>query len=193
MSFLPNDEERDWLGTSLAALISARGIAQFTAVPLLTPSDDDFPDPWDGSVRAAHRITQRLMHHAGIGDLRISLTALPDDDAAPEDAWDAGTAGWFSGIEDGRARFGIQPKEIGDPDSVVGIMAHEVAHAWRHQHELIDADRDTEGHLTDLAAIFLGFGILTTNATERYRSWRELRATAHQTKSVGYLPAPAMS
>ena len=193
MSFLPNDEERDWLGTSLAALIRARGIAQFTSVPLLTPSDDDFPDPWDGSVRAAHRITQRLMHHAGVGDLRISLTALPDDDAVPQDAWDAGTAGWFSGITDGRARFGIRPNEIGDPDSVVGIMAHEVAHAWRLKHDLVDADRDVEEHLTDLTTILLGFGILTTNAAERYRSWRKLRATAHQTKSIGYLPPPAMS
>jgi len=193
MSFLPNDEERDWLGQSLRDLIRARGIAQFAGAPLLTPSDDDFPDPWDGSVRAAHRITQRLMHHAGIGDLRISLTALPDDDAAPDDVWDAGTAGWFSGIEDGRARFGIQPKEIGDPDSVVGIMAHEVAHAWRQKHELIDPDRSTEEHLTDLTTVFLGFGILTTNATERHRSWREPRATAYQTKAMGYLPAPAMS
>jgi len=193
MSFLPTDEERDWLGQSLRDLIRARGIAQFAGAPLLTPSDEDFPDPWDGSVRAAHRITQRLMHHAGIGDLRISLTALPDDDAAPDDVWDAGTAGWFSGIEDGRARFGIQPKEIGDPDSVVGIMAHEVAHAWRQQHGLIDPDRDTEEHLTDVTTIFLGFGILTTNATEKYRSWRKLRATAHQMKSLGYLPAPAMS
>jgi len=193
MSFLPSGEERDWLGRSLRDLIRAKGIAQFVSAPLLTPSDDDFPDPWDGSVRAAHRITQRLMHHAGLRDLRISLTALPDDDAAPEDAWDAGTAGWFSGIEDGGARFGIQPKEIGDPASVVGIMAHEVAHAWRQKHELIDADRDAEEHLTDVTTIFLGFGILTTNATERYRSWRKLRATAHQTKAMGYLPAPAMS
>jgi hypothetical protein len=193
MSFLPNDEERDWLGQSLRDMIRARGIAQFVATPILTPSDDDFPDPWDGSVRAAHRITQRLMHHAGIGALRISLTALPDDEAAPDDAWDAGTAGWFSGIEDGRARFGIQPKEIDDPDSVVGIMAHEVAHAWRQKHEQIDPDRDTEELLTDVTTVFLGFGILTTNATERYRSWRMLRATASKTKSMGYLPAPAMS
>ena len=193
MSFLPTDEERDWLGQSLRELIRAGGIAQFVAAPILTPSDDDFPDPWDGSVRAAHRITQRLMQHAGLRDLRFSLTALPDDEATPEDAWDAGTAGWFSGIDDGRARFGIQPKEIGDPDSVVGIMAHEVAHAWREKHELIDADRNIEEHLTDVTTIFLGFGIFTTNATERYRSWRKFRATAHQMKSMGYLPAPAMS
>jgi hypothetical protein len=193
MSFLPSDEERDWLGRSLRDLIRAGGIAQFVAVPLLTPSDDDFPDPWDGSVRAAHRITQRLMHHAGIGDLRISLTAFPDDEPAADEGWDAGTAGWFSGIEAGRARFGIEPKEIGDPDFVAGIMAHEVAHAWRQKHEFIDPERDVEEHLTDLTTVFLGFGILTANATERYRCWRTSHATAHQTKSMGYLPAPAMS
>ncbi len=124
MSFLPTDEEREWLGRSLREIINKRGIAQFACAPLLTPSDDDFPDHWDGSVRAAHRITQRLMQHAGLGKLSISLTALPDDEAAADDAWDAGTAGWFSGIDRGRARFGIQPKEIDDPHSVVGIMAH---------------------------------------------------------------------
>jgi len=84
MSFLPKDEEREWLGQSLRDLIRKKGIAQFGCAPLLTPSDDDFPDPWDGSVRAAHRITQRLMQHAGLGKLSISLTALPDDEAEAE-------------------------------------------------------------------------------------------------------------
>jgi hypothetical protein len=193
MSFLPDDEEREWLGRSLHDLINKRGIGQFACALLLTPSDDDFPDPWDGSVRAAHRITQRLMQHAGIGNLSISLTALPDDEAAADDVWDAGTAGWFSGIDRGRARFGIQPKEIGDPHSVVGIMAHEVAHAWRQSHELVDPDRDAEEHLTDLTTVYLGFGILTTNVSERFRSWKKLRASAYQLKSMGYLPPTAMS
>ena len=193
MSFLPNDEEREWLGRSLREIINKRGIAQFACAPLLTPSDDDFPDPWDGSVRAAHRLTQRLMQHAGLGKLNISLTALPDDDAAPEDVWDAGTAGWFSGIDHGRARFGIRPKEIDDPEAVVGIMAHEVAHAWRQSCALVDPDRDAEEHLTDLTTVYLGFGILTTNVSERFRSWRKLRASAYQLKSMGYLPPTAMS
>ncbi|HYM61936.1 MAG TPA: hypothetical protein VEZ11_13715 [Thermoanaerobaculia bacterium] len=193
MSFLPNDEERDWMARSLRELIRIRGFEPFACVPLLTPSDDDFPDPWDGSVRAAHRITQRLMQHAGIGNLGISLTALPDDDAAPDDVWDAGKAGWFSGIDRGRARFGIEPKEVGDPQSVAGIMAHEVAHAWRHSRELVEADREVEEHLTDLTTVYLGFGILTTNVTERYRTWRKLRASVSQLKSMGYLPPPAMS
>src|SRR5229473_6953618 len=72
MSFLPNDEEREWLGRSLRDIIKKRGLAQFACAPLLTPSDDDFPDPWDGSVRAAHRLTQRLMQHAGISNLNNS-------------------------------------------------------------------------------------------------------------------------
>jgi hypothetical protein len=193
MSFLPNEEEREWMGRSLREIINKRGIAQFATAPLLTPSDDDFPDPWDGSVRAAHRLTQRLMQHAGIGNLNISLTALPDDEAAADDVWDAGTAGWFSGIDRGRARFGIQPKEIDDPDSVVGIMAHEVAHAWRQNCDLADSDRTTEEHLTDLTTVYLGFGILTANVAERFRSWRKLRASAYQLKSMGYLPPTAMS
>jgi len=93
------------------------------------------------------------MQHAGLGNLSISLTALPDDAAAPENVWDAGTAGWFSRIDRGRARFGIRPKEIDDPDAVVGIMAHEVAHAWRQSCDLVDPDRDAEEHLTDLTTV----------------------------------------
>jgi hypothetical protein len=145
---------------------------------------------WQRSHRAPHPATPDApcWHR----DLHISLTALPDDEPAADEAWDVGTAGWFSGIEAGRARFGIEPKEIGDPHSVAGIM-HEVAHAWRQKHELIDPEGDGEEHLSGLTTIFLGFGVLTTNATERYRSWRTSRATAHQTKSMGYLPAPAMS
>jgi hypothetical protein len=190
MELLPSPEERTWLAQSLRDLIAKRGIDAFVAKPLLEPSPASFPDSWSRGVADVHRLTQRLMHHAELGDVAFTLSGF----AGASSAWDANTAGWYAGIDDdGRCSFGVHMKQLRDPESAVGVMAHEVAHAWREHHGLVVDDRDQEEHLTDLTTIYLGFGILTTNNTDRYRSYGNARITAWSVSSAGYLPPQAMT
>lgn len=189
IDIIPVAEERQWLGASLRELIDRAGWEQFLRAPILRPSPHYFPDRWNGTVADVHRLTQRLMHHAGLGQYSFSLSAFEED----QDAYDRGTAGWFYGIEDHRCFFGVNVRQLKDPEAAVGVMAHEVAHAWRTVHELVEDDRDTEEFLTDLTTIYLGFGIFTANNTDRYRSYGDVRATYWSVSSAGYLPPPAMS
>jgi len=190
MELLPSREERSWLAQSLRDLIASRGIDAFVAKPLLEPSPASFPDRWSRRVADVHRLTQRLMHHAGLGDVAFTLSGF----AGASSAWDANTAGWYAGVDDeGRCSFGVHMKQLRDPESAVGVMAHEVAHAWREHHQLVVDDRDQEEHLTDLTTIYLGFGILTTNNTDRYRSYGNARITAWSVSSAGYLTPQAMT
>jgi hypothetical protein len=191
MQRLPSPEERDWLAASLRQLTSRGGL--LAAAPLVEPTNEWFPEPWAMTATHGHRLAQRLMHYAGLGKLRISLDAY-DPEWSEEDApWDAGTAGWFAGIEDGRARFGLHVDQFDDPEKAAGVLAHEVAHAWRAHHGLVVGDRDEEEHLTDLTTIALGFGILTTNNTDRYRASGTWDETSWTISSAGYLPPQAMA
>jgi hypothetical protein len=99
----------------------------------------------------------------------------------------------FYGIEDGRARIGLHVREFGDAEVAAGVLAHEVAHAFHEHHALVVHDREKEEFLTDLTTIALGFGILTTNNTDRYRSTGNYSQTTWSTSSVGYLPPHAMA
>src|SRR5215213_10372441 len=125
---LPSVEEREWLGRYLRKLIERMGAEQFLCAAIVEPSPRYFPDRWSGTVADVHRLTQRLMSLAGLDRLTFSLSEFDEE----SDAWDAGTAGWFAGIENGRCHFGVHVRQLGDPEAAVGVMAHEVAHAWRH-------------------------------------------------------------
>lgn len=193
MERLPSLEEREWLARSLKELLFQRR-ALLDSAPLVEPTNDWFPEPWSMTAAHGHRLAQRLMHYAGLRGLRISLDAYePEWTSDEEQPWDAGTAGWFAGIADGRAHFGLHVNQFDDPEKAAGVLAHEVAHAWREHHRLVVDDRDEEEHLTDLTTIVLGFGILTTNITDRYRSSGTWDTTAWSISSAGYLPPQAMA
>src|SRR5258708_24766572 len=135
------------------------------------------------------------MHYAGLGELDLSFSAFQPvwNEGEEEPPWDAGTAGWFAGIRDGRAFFGLHVRQFSDPEAAAGVLAHEVAHAWRKHHHLVLDDREKEEHLTDVTTVALGFGILTTNNTDRYRSSGTWSRTAWNMSSGGSLTPQARS
>lgn len=194
MEHLPSEEEREWLASALKQLLAKRGVAMLDAAPLVEPTNEWFPEPWNTTAAHAHRLAQRLLHYAGLATLRPSLSAFEpewnDDGTAP---WDAHTAGWFAGIENRRAYFGLHVGQFSDPEAAAGVLAHEVAHAWRTYHQLIVDEREEEELLTDVTTIVLGFGILSTNNTDRYRSSGTWDTTSWSVSAVGYLPPQAMS
>lgn len=187
----PSVEERKWLGRYLRKLIEKMGAERFLCAPILLPSPRYFPDRWNGEVADVHRLTQRLMHHAGLGDLGFTLSGF--DDGSSE-IFDSGTAGWYAGQLEGCCFFGVHADQLEDPEKAIGVMAHEVAHAFRDHHKLMRRDaRDREELLTDLTTIYLGFGVFTTNNTDRYRSSGGYGYQEWSNSAAGYLPPPAMA
>jgi hypothetical protein len=129
-----------------------------------------------------------LEHDARVAVFRTGEEDLFVDNAgAPYPLLEDDAVATFHGITDEVCVFGIDVNHMQDDELLVSAMCHEVAHAFREKHGLVVVTRDVEERLTDLTAIFLGFGVLTTNAAYRYRStggadW--LRVTA---SGVGYL------
>ena len=193
MNLLPSEEERQWLTNALRKIL--RGTRLLDSAPLVEPTNEWFPEMWSTTAAHGHRLAQRLLYYAGLQKLRPTLSAFEpaevDEDGMQP--WDAGTAGWFAGIDNGRAHFGLHVGQFADPEAAAGVLAHEVAHAWRAHHRLVIDDRDEEEHLTDVTTIALGFGILSTNNTDRYRSSGDARVTTWSVSSVGYLPPQAMA
>ena len=191
MQYLPNPDEREWLIRYLRKLIERAGWEHFVRAPILEPMRTWFPELWSGSVRDAHIVTQRLLHYAGLGALRMTLNsfeALDDDDESFD------TAAYFAGIQDGRVQFGVKLDILDDPEKAAGTMAHEVAHAWRAQRKLVVEEApDREELLTDITTIYLGFGIFTTNNTDRFRTAGDMNVQQWAHSRIGYLPMQAMA
>jgi hypothetical protein len=192
MQYLPNPEEQRWLARYTRRLIERMGHEQFVVAPILEPSRKWFPEDWFATIYDAHLVTQRLLHYAGIDNVRAVIEGYVETDIANTNTGDA--SGYFSGIRDGVAYFGLKQATLTDPEVAAGTMAHEVAHAWREFHrDKLESAHDQEELLTDITTVYLGFGILTTNDTHRFRSEGNSRQQRWATTSYGYLPLQAMS
>lgn len=204
MARLPTSSEQEWLLSELGRLIAQRGWTTWREGVLRLPTDDHFPDPWSPDVAGLDRLSRRLLGYAGLGDLRVRLSVFDGDrtvdgvSATGEASYrHHGAAAWFAGIDGRYVNFGCASRELAEAgEGLVGVMSHEVAHAYRHVHGLVEDDTMLEECLTDLTTVYLGFGV-TVNNTYRYRSFADARGaqlfSGYRTSQAGYLAPQAMS
>jgi hypothetical protein len=196
MELLPDEDERERPLDQLTRLVLAAGADTFVAAPIVAPDDRAFPDRWTPDAAGVERLLRRVLGHAGLGALELELSI--DAYAETEIQVDAqgraqitghrGTAAWFAGIRGRTCRFGVDVNGLADPGQLAGTLAHEAAHAYRHYHDLVARDPALEEQLTDLTTVYLGLGILTANASVRYRS----DARGYRSTHGGYLSVQAM-
>jgi hypothetical protein len=108
-----------------------------------------------------------------------------------------GVAAWFAGREGKTLRFGVDVELLKSPEALAGVLAHEVAHAWRLLKDEWVTDRGHEEQLTDVTTVFLNCGVLTCNNAERFHSSGELvgGSSYHRfgMESYGYLSPQALA
>lgn len=172
MEFIPSDEQQLWLIDSLADLLRVRGTGHFLSMPLVEPTWTFFPDRWSFSDLGLDRVVRRLMQYAGLGrlDVRIVDFIQPRITERSKRRIHHSLAGAFLGIQDDSCYFAFNVDAPAEEEYIAGVMAHEVAHAYRVHHGICDdSDPDREEWLTDVTAVYLGFGILVANNSYRYR------------------------
>lgn len=173
---LPAPDRREWLLDRLADLVAKVGVEPLVSWPLIEPDTRFFPDPWRPTSDASIvRLLRRLLWYAGLDGLDVALNVVDEPDRAQNHRYLAPPAGketvaWYAGIDDNRCFFGVYRARLTSGDAFVAAMAHEVAHVYRHVNALEVPNRDAEEELTDLTTVFLGTGVLSTNAAYRYRS-----------------------
>jgi hypothetical protein len=193
MDRLPSTDEQEWLLRELARLVAARGARSFLEAPIVLPTPEFFPDPIRSPGELIDRVTRRLMQLAGLGELDVGFSSLAGEsrDDTPAGVVCERASACFYGIEDGRCHFGVHEELEADPHEIAGVMAHEVAHAYRARHDLVRGDDHEEERLTDLTTCALGFGVLSLTVSHRFRKWGTLTEAAWSASASGYLPPQA--
>lgn len=201
ISTLP-EEDQVALGRELAALAVSMGPTWLMDAPILLPRPQDFPDEWRADLDGAEVMLERLLTYAGLGEVPFTIEPFDGEEALLDHVtgWhrSSGAVAFFAGRgDDGALQFGLDVQQLADAESLSGVWAHEVAHAFRAVHGLVVEDQELEEELTDLTTIALGFGCLTTNNAWRFRRRAELNgmyvSTHTTTQRFGYLPLQAMA
>lgn len=146
-------------------------------------------------------LTLRILGYTGITGYQLQLEQFEGEKvvdhvtATGEASYrHQGAAAWFAGVDGRVIHFGCSKRHLQEAgEGLVGVMAHEVAHAWRVIHGLRVADRHLEERLTDLSTVFFGFGIFTVNNTYRFRTQQDGLGSGYSISQAGYLSAEAMA
>jgi hypothetical protein len=156
-----------WTEERLQWLARQFGLHILLERPIILPTSEYFPDPWDGSPKAVRRMFRRVCEYMHVDPDSIELKLFND---GPKSAFAAEWTGSFavgtwSDREDvwkkGVIRLG---KGMFDrPADLVGVMAHELSHQRLLGEGRIEHDSFDNELLTDLTALFHGFGVFLAN------------------------------
>jgi hypothetical protein len=122
------------------------------------------------------RLLRRLLRYAGLESLAVEVTVYGIEDERAREGQPLGARGgglcdlWLVSLGGGVARFGAEGSVLADPVAAAAAAARATAQAFRAFHRLYDANGGREQRLVDLTAVFLGFGLLTADASLRYVS-----------------------
>lgn len=191
---LPKAPEREWIAERLATLVAKAGFEHLVLSPLLEANETFFPDPWQGGERSFTRLARRLLTYADLPQAVVEVKIHKDDDVGGSVApAGIGAQIWFVRKHGNTIHLAARASTLRDPQILVPAMARTVAEAWRAWHGLTQSDAVLEQRLTDLTAIYLGFGLLTTDAAVRHGAERSAGFRLTRTKSsLGVLPPQAL-
>ena len=157
----------------------------------IEPTSDFFPGTYSGSDADVQALVRRICGFMRVDPDAIAVQFLGEageDDMvanlglARESHYAAGT---FHRDEDGRFVVELDRANVGSPERLTAVIAHELGHVRLLGEGRISADREDNEPLTDLVTVYFGLGIFTANAAFVFtksasgRSW--------STSSLGYL------
>ncbi|XXT22263.1 hypothetical protein WME94_11945 [Sorangium sp. So ce429] len=172
---LPEESQIRWILRTTAALL------QHGAEPvrgLVQPTAEFFPDPFDGSPKTVAALMLRVQEHAGLQDLPVELAVVTPEGQASTVSCSSGACGGVAldtklervaRRDGGGYRVAISAGELRNPTVLTTAFVRAVSFMFLSEAAAFDAlvppDREPA---VDLAAVLLGFGVLTTNGSYLY-------------------------
>jgi hypothetical protein len=153
-----------WVESRLQWLSGQFGLHVLLERPIILPTPEFFPDPWDGSRQAAHRLFRRVCEYMGVEPGRVGLRFFAEKHSlwlVNERGQDLPTsaAGLY---EEGVVK--IEDRNLDNPMDLVGTMAHELSHQRLLGEGRVDPTVFDNELLTDLTVVFHGLGVFVANS-----------------------------
>ncbi len=192
---LPDEDDQRWLVGQLAELVRTRGHEHLLLAPLVEGNETYFPDPWNGGGPSLERLLMRFLVYADLEEADVEIQIHPDDDVGGQVApAGIGAALWFVRKQGNTLHYAARASTLRDPVQAAAAAARGAAEGWRRWHGLSQGNAVLEQRLVDVTAVFLGFGILTTEAAVKHGATRTDTLRLQRTKSqLGVLGPKALA
>lgn len=164
-----DSKAKEWIEGRLLWLRDEFGADDLYGGTAVLPTAEFFPDAYDGTRKAAFDLFDRVCEYMGVDRADVTLEFfkpaasplfLVNESGA---AMPTGAAGLY---DSGTIR--LNTDEMAHPMSLVGTLAHELAHQRLLGEGRLDPDVYDNELLTDLLVVFKGLGIFLANLP---RTW----------------------
>jgi hypothetical protein len=192
-----SEADEAWVNESLSWLREAFTEEHFQQISTITPTTNFYNRTFDRSEEDAHFILERTKELMSVQYDKIALdfysnsptkmedgTMLSTPAAGIDGSWD-GAAGTYQQDKEGNVIISIELEQLNDTISLIATIAHELAH------EILLGEgwlEENDEYLTDLTAIFYGFGLFLGNSSFRFSQRSTAFGSEWQSSRQGYLP-----
>lgn len=173
-----DDDRRIWIEKSFQKLVDFFGEENILQRKVLVGEKYDFPIKFDGSERAALETMSIVARQMEVAANEISLDHY---DETLQRITEGTPVGLYMGLgATGKYEISIARQLLGNAESMIAILAHEIAHI-----KLLGENRIEENDepLTDLTTVIFGLGVF--NANEAFRISNDIRE--YGWSQTGYL------
>jgi len=192
--------EKELVEDEFRSLQEQLGLARLRDATVVEPTPAFFPDRYDASPDAAEQLFARVCGYMGIEPQSVGVHFWQEEPEKPEvhapgtfgtPRQTKGASGYYAHV-DGFDHVSLNVAELSDPEALVSTMAHELAHVILLGRSAISQDEPHMEALTDLATIYLGLGIFTSNTLLRRHGWIEGNVQGWKVSRKGYI-SPEMA
>ena len=157
---LEDPREKAWTELAMLWLAEQFGIDRLRTATVLTPTVDDFPDPYQGTDEEVESLMHRLCQHMQIDPGKLELQI--HDAVKMPDAADIAEP-----TEDGKAIIRVSQKHLLDLESLLASLSNELSLQLLQGQNRLKKETPNHEMLGDLLPVFLGLGVFGANATIR--------------------------
>ena len=201
-----SNEERQWVDEGFRRLEKLLGRHRMIEATVITPTAEDFPDPYDKtSAASVERLLGRVCSYMRVDRSGLEFEIFPDETEELREIlpyWRGGSGKHAAGLyihamqervseedgnEHGRTVVAIRSSQLKDPVSLVATIAHELGHLILLGRGLMSPKTPDHEPMTDLLTVFLGLGIFNANSANRFKQYQDERHQGWSMQHLGYL------
>jgi hypothetical protein len=190
-------DSKEWIENAFNWLIDAMGREILRDVEVVLPTEEYFPDAYDGSRTSIRRMVERVCGYMDVDPKNIELQFFDSEDdqhlhpLAVEEGLRQHDLGSYLKRRDGRQVIKLDVNQSRNPEMMVATIAHELAHAILLGEERLDPEHPDQEPITDLLTVFYGLGIFNANTTVVFEQFTNTQYQGWRVGGGGYLTEEA--
>ena len=192
-----DSEAKEWIENAFNWLVEEVGPDVPRDVDVVLPTEEYFPDPYDGGRTSIRRMAERVCDYMDVDPKSIELQFFDSEDdqhihpLAVEEKTRSHDLGAYLKRRDGRQVIRLDVNQSRNPQMMVATIAHELAHAILIGEDRLDPEHPDHEPITDLLTVVYGLGIFNANTTVVFEQFTNAQYQGWKVGGGGYLTEEA--